>query len=141
PADLSRPLPRRRPLRRPASDLVVALSVVMLALGASIHALFWFSVEATLACGRAKAWILTSSARMTILGDQSPIHDQPDSSGPDSAMTVWEKRSMERLPAGSYALARRRRTGGLPSSSNSSASFSIMVPPSCSASTMVTARR
>jgi hypothetical protein len=58
----------------------------MLALGASIHALlFCFSVEATIARGRAKAWILAPSARMTILGDrsgakdrdQSPIHDQP----------------------------------------------------------------
>jgi hypothetical protein len=73
------------------------LSVVMLALGASIHALlFGFSVEATIACGRAKAWILAPSARMTILGDrsgvkdrdQSPIHDQPDNSGSSAGTTI-----------------------------------------------------
>jgi hypothetical protein len=46
----------------------------MLALGASIHALlFCFSVEATIARGRAKAWILAPSARMTILGDRSAL--------------------------------------------------------------------
>jgi hypothetical protein len=69
----------------------------MLALGASIHALlFGFSVEATIACGRAKAWILAPSARMTILGDrsgvkdrdQSPIHDQPDNSGSSAGTTI-----------------------------------------------------
>src|SRR6185437_15943091 len=57
---------------------------------------FGFSVEATIACGRAKAWILAPSARMTILDDrsgvkdrdQSPIHDQPDSTGPSPAMTA-----------------------------------------------------
>jgi hypothetical protein len=37
----------------------------MLALGASIHAFFGFSVEATIACGRVKAWMLAPSASMT----------------------------------------------------------------------------
>lgn len=42
---------------------------------------------------------------------------------------------------GAAQLARRSATAFFGSSSNSSASLSIMVPPSCSASTMVTARR